>query len=321
MPDKSVSVIVTMRNEARTVQSLLEALLAQTHLPSEVVIVDAASDDGTVGIIQRFSQAHPDFSITVESFACNRSRGRNRAITLAAHDVVAITDAGCVPTSEWLAELLKSYNAGATDAMDPVVAGYAVAQPETDFQRAVAPYLLVMPDKVNPQTYLPATRSMLITKANWQKVGGFDESLNTSEDFIFAQRLKAAGVPIIFAANAVVRWTPPSSLKSVIKTFVSFSAADVRGKVLRPKVVALYGRYLLAILGVFWLASVANVITFMSTIIVALICYLWWAVRKNQRYVGEAWYLLPILQLVADASVMLGTGWGAIQLIRDQRAK
>lgn len=309
---RNVSVIVTVRNEEKTIQGLLEALDKQTQHPSEVIIIDAASPDNTVSIIQRFSQSHSQFAVLVDSFPCNRSTGRNAAIHRASSELIAITDAGCLPTSTWIEELLKAYEGQA--AVDPVLAGYAIALPQTEFQRAVTPYLLVMPDKVNPSTYLPATRSMLISKTNWQKVGGFDESLNTSEDFIFANRIKEQNIPIQFTQEAVVHWTPPTTLSAVTKTFVSFAAADIRGRVLRPKVLALFGRYLLGVFFFTWLFLVAHTGASFVLLCLAVGVYLWWSVQKNLKYVGSAWYWLPILQLTADFAVMAGSVWGAYQL-------
>jgi len=45
-----VSLIMTVRNEASALPGLLESLLQQTKLPSEVIAVDGGSTDGTPGI-------------------------------------------------------------------------------------------------------------------------------------------------------------------------------------------------------------------------------------------------------------------------------
>lgn len=306
---QSVTVITTVRNEANTIEKLLDSLTQQTSIPDEIVIVDAASSDGTVEVVKAFQQAHPAVLITIESFACNRSTGRNRAIDLAQSSLIAITDSGCSPHQNWLEELLKAYQPG------HIVAGYAIGIPSSSFQEAVIPYLLVMPDRVNPSTYLPATRSMLLEKKSWQTVGGFDEDLNTSEDFVFAMKLQSAKIPITFAKDAQVDWFPPTKLKQFSKTIVSFAGCDMTAGILRPKVITVYGRYVLMVLFYFALLLLFNagIATFLTTF--GALCYSVWAVKKNKKYVARGWYWLPVLQFIADAGVMIGTGWGAVQYL------
>ncbi|MBW7955314.1 glycosyltransferase [Patescibacteria group bacterium] len=311
-----VSVIVTVRNEAKTVGALLSALESQTYLPNEVVIVDAASTDETVSLIESFAKQTKAFTVMIESFACNRSAGRNRAVQLAKNDLIAITDAGCLPRSNWIQELMAAY-IGEHDefSQNPVVAGYAVGRPQSNFQAAVIPYFLVMPENIQPKNYLPATRSMLLPKSVWQKVGGFDETLNTSEDYVFAQAVKHSETPIVFSASAIVEWQPPKTLGQAAKSFLSFSAADIRGKILRKKVLALYIRYILIALILTYVLIMRSLGEAIFFLILGLLLYSWWAVQKNKRYVGKAWYWLPALQFTADLTVMIGSGWGALSLL------
>lgn len=303
----NVTVITTVRNEAQTIEGLLASLFAQTVLPAEIVIIDAASSDETVAVVNTFKKNHQNIPIVIESFPCNRSTGRNRAIHLAQSPLIAITDSGCQPHLNWLEKLLNAYSDG------HVVAGYAIGIPDTAFQEAVIPYLLVMPDKVNPATYLPATRSMLIEKQAWKSVGGFDEHLNTSEDFVFAMKLRSKNLPITFAKDAQVDWFPPTKLKQFAKTIVSFAACDMAAGILRPKVITMYGRYVLGALFIFALYSIfhAGIATLCAAS--GILMYSLWAIKKNQRYVPHGWYWLPVLQFVADAGVMIGTGWGAVR--------
>ncbi|HET9644526.1 MAG TPA: glycosyltransferase, partial [Burkholderiaceae bacterium] len=53
-----VSIVVTVRNERGSIVTLLESLLAQSHRPDEIIIVDGASTDGTLEILQSFAAAH-----------------------------------------------------------------------------------------------------------------------------------------------------------------------------------------------------------------------------------------------------------------------
>jgi len=308
-----VSVIVTVKNEELTIIDLLNALTHQTILPEEVVIVDAASTDRTVELITQYAQQlkseHSPIKLVVESFPCNRSQGRNQAIILAKNELIAITDAGCIPEPVWLEALLSAFHPG------EVVGGYAIGAGKTPFERAVTPYFLPMPDRIHPDTYLPTTRSVLFEKKTWEKLGKFDERLNTSEDFALFHKMRQEHVPIVLERRATVRWTPPSSLGQFVKLTSTFATSDIQARILRPKVIVLFGRYLLGILlivglAVFWSPQIALLIFSAGCIL-----YMLWAIRKHYWDVEGAWYWLPVLQLVVDGSVMWGTGRGVLQAL------
>jgi len=49
-----VSVIVTVKNEAKSIGLLLDSLAGQSRLPDEVIVVDGGSSDDTVRIAERY---------------------------------------------------------------------------------------------------------------------------------------------------------------------------------------------------------------------------------------------------------------------------
>ena len=102
MPE-NVSLVVTVLNEAATINSLLTSVAKQSRLPEEVVMVDGGSSDGTVRLVRRFAADHPQLNLKLIEQPGNRSVGRNAGITAASHDWIAITDAGCTLHQHWLA--------------------------------------------------------------------------------------------------------------------------------------------------------------------------------------------------------------------------
>ncbi len=52
-PHIDLTVVLPVRNEADTLPLLLSDLALQTHLPSEVLVIDDASDDGTPDVVER----------------------------------------------------------------------------------------------------------------------------------------------------------------------------------------------------------------------------------------------------------------------------
>jgi len=196
-----------------------------------------------------------------------------------------------------------------------VVAGYYDAQPYTNFEAAVVPYALVMPERVDAKTFLPATRSMLLEKEVWQRVGKFDEQLADNEDFAFAQKLKKMKIPIAFASQAKVTWRPRSSLVSFVRMIYRFAKGDAFAGLWRPKVFLIFVRYLVGSGVLLFLLFQRKYTWALNILLVTLVLYSYWALRKNKVYAKKGWYWLPILQITSDIAVMVGTTVGIAKRI------
>jgi glycosyltransferase involved in cell wall biosynthesis len=311
------SVICTVLNEEKTISILLEALIQQTKVPKEVIIVDGGSTDETWELLQSYKQQKLPFELKIVQKKGNRSIGRNEAIRLATSEMIAITDAGCEPEKQWLEELEKS-NGGNKKI---VVAGAAKAAPHiTPFQSAVVPYVLVMPDKVNPETFLPATRSMMISKSLLQELGGFDETLSDNEDYAFAKKLEKLRnnktIGIVYSPKATVKWQPREDLNAFLYMIFRFARGDAYSGILRPKVGLIFVRYALGIflfcMGVY---MGSYILAYGSLGLFA--AYLVWATHKNAKYVPVAsLFWLPILQLLSDLFVIEGTIKGLLKRVK-----
>lgn len=297
---KKVSLIVTVLNENETIEKLLKSIFKQSVLPNQLLIVDGGSTDKTVQKITTFFKKNQSIQAKIVVKSGNRSIGRNHAIKLAKHDLIAITDAGCELEQNWLQELLKRYSQKDCS----VVAGYYEAHAKTDFEKAVVPYALVMPDKVDETTFLPATRSMLIEKKVFTELGGFDETLTDNEDYVFAKLLEKKKIKIGFTKKAIVFWKPRTDLKSFYTMIFRFARGDAFAKIFRLKVVLIFLRYLL-----FILIAVLKLKLFL-----AIMCfYSVWAIQKNKKYVASGWKYLPFLQFTSDIAVMHGTVQGLLR--------
>lgn len=310
-----ISVIVTVFNEAETIWPLLYGLTAQNYPADEVIVVDANSNDDTLQLIEFFRELHPGFPLKFFVKKGNRSVGRNYAIQQAQHEWLAMTDAGCIPDKKWLQELVQT----AQKTSAAVVAGYYQGAPANVFQAAVVPYMLVMPDRVDKNNFLPATRSMLMKKSVWQDAGGFDENLALSEDYDFAQRLAAAKYKRAFAPQAKVAWLPLKTWNQFYRTVVGMAQSDALAGVTRIKsylVLARYSIFLMLIIVFFschWLLGIAFII--FNALLYAL-----WAVWKNAQYLDKDWGYLALLQIIADLGVMIGTVKGKFKLYLKKRS-
>lgn len=295
-----VSVVVTVLNEAETIADLLVALEKQTITPQAVIITDGGSTDNTVKTIQTWQETKR-LPITVMEIKGNRSVGRNAAIAETKTELIAITDAGCMPKKDWLEELLKTQQLSGAE----VVAGYYEGKPQTALQTAMVPYALVMPDKVNPDDFLPATRSMLLTKRAFLASGQFDESLSDNEDYAFAHQLKKVA-KIAFAESAIVKWRPPADLSAFVMMIFRFARGDAQAGLWRPKVILIFVRYAVVFVLLLFYCLVYSY-AILAAMLVLFSIYIIWAIMKNFKYAKNSWYWLPVLQIVSDLTVMAGT--------------
>ncbi len=327
MHSKKVNLIVTVRNEIESIDAFMGSILAQENHPDELVVVDAFSTDGTWERLQSYQSRLKKIGIpyVIKQKKGNRSIGRNHAISLASHENICVTDAGCILDSYWYKNLVKPFR---TFSLTPgvVCKGWYAPLATIPFQHALATYTCVMPAKLDPQTFLPSSRSIAFSKSIWKAIGGYPEELDTCEDLVFAQRLQSycADHPqtsqSVFVPDAIVFWPQKSTMWDAFGQFFGYAKGDGQaiGYVwaLRWRVVLIYLRYLLGLSVVLLYVRTQSplLILFM---IGAAGAYLVWAYMKNSSAVaGGGWKArayLPVLQLISDGAVMLGFAYGLVQ--------
>ncbi|MEU9559421.1 glycosyltransferase [Streptomyces fumanus] len=104
-----VSVVVPVRDGARTLAAQLTALSRQTGaVPYEVLVVDNGSTDATREVAERARAALPDLRIVDASERPGESYARNRGIAAARGDFIAFCDADDIAGTDWLAAMTEA---------------------------------------------------------------------------------------------------------------------------------------------------------------------------------------------------------------------
>jgi glycosyltransferase involved in cell wall biosynthesis len=218
-PRERTSLIVTVLDEAGTIEALLESVAVQTCPPDEVVVTDGGSTDGTLEALERWSSRLP--LRVVHAPGANIARGRNLAIRSAMGQLIAVTDAGVRLEPVWLEHLQTAL----TDDAE-MVSGYFRPDPRSTFERALGATTLPAVDDVKPEAFLPSSRSALFRRHAWEHVGGYPEWLDYCEDLVFDLALKRAGCRFAFAANAIAWFRPRDSLKGFFRQYYLYARGD-----------------------------------------------------------------------------------------------
>lgn len=314
-----VSFITTVYNEESTIIPLLKSLFSQSKFSDEIIIVDGGSTDRTVSEISsfQFPKSGNNTKIKLIFKKGNRSVGRNEAISRSSNEIIVCSDAGCILDKNWIKNIIKPFKNPKID----VVAGYYKGDGKTIFQKCLIPYVLVMPDRANPMSFLPASRSMAFKKSIWKELGGFPEGLSNNEDYVFAKKLRKINANIVFERKAIVNWIPRNNLKDAFIMFYSFAKGDAESQIFRPKVYLIFLRYVVALsFIVFFLVSKSHMI--LNALYSMFVIYVPWSILKNYKYVKDpgAIFYLPLIQVVSDIAVILGTIRGFL-FIKNTNAK
>lgn len=313
-----VTFITTVLNEEQNIILLLNSILSQKKRPDEVIIVDGGSWDNTVKLIKRWISdiRSIEFRRKIKLIVKkgNRSVGRNEAIERARFEIIVSSDSGCILDKNWLRNIVKPLK---TEKVD-VVAGFYKGRAISVFEKSLIPYVLVMPDRVKVDKFLPSSRSMAFRKDAWRRVGGFPVQFSNNEDFVFANKLKKEGLRIAFKKNALVYYLPRKNIVAAFIMFFKFAVGDSESGIFRPKVGLIFVRYIITL----WLLIYAfyfKLPFILEVIFYILLLYILWSVLKNYRYVknGKAFFFLPLIQFASDVAVIFGTIFGFFKELWD----
>jgi glycosyltransferase involved in cell wall biosynthesis len=210
-----VSLICTVLNEGDAIRRLLDSVHCQTRQPDEFIVVDGGSTDNTVSIILEYAPRLP-LQVHVEPGA-NISLGRNVAIGRATGEIIASVDAGVWLERDWLEKLVAPIERG--DGEGQTAAGFFVADSRGPFEAAMGATVLPELRDIDPEKFLPSSRSVAFTKTAWAAAGGYPEWLDYCEDLIFDLRLREVAGPFPFAGEAIAHFRPRGNLRSFYRQY------------------------------------------------------------------------------------------------------
>lgn len=239
------SLIMILYNEGKTIKEEIKSFLSQTRVPDEIVIVDSLSKDNTARIIKSFKSRR----IKLIEKKADIGTGRNIAIKKAKHEIILVTDGGCVLDKNWVEEMMKPFEESNAD----VVGGIFVPLAKNIFDKSQGAVICKTPEEIDEKNFIPSSRSFGFKKKVWKEVNGYPKHEIGGEDTRFVLNIIEKGYKIKITKKAVVYWRM-RSLKNFIRQFYLYAKGEVRAGNLaflqmRPVLVAsvIFPTYLLTL--------------------------------------------------------------------------
>jgi glycosyltransferase involved in cell wall biosynthesis len=204
----SISIIIPALNEERMIGRCLESLVKLDFARErfEVILVDNGSRDKTLTTAESF-QDRINVRI-LQKTGVKISALRNTGARVALGGILAFLDADCLAPSDWLDRILVLAPA---DGAGVLGAHYLLPEDSTWVGRTWHVYQEA--PKAGEVSHIPAG-DLIMRREDFLKIGGFDESIQTNEDYELCERARAAGMKVrAFPEIGVVHLGTAQSLR------------------------------------------------------------------------------------------------------------
>lgn len=183
--NRTITIVIPVKNEENYIARCLQAVLNQEHESFNVIVVDNGSTDNTVKIVKEFHDVtlleKKDGTIaSVRNYGASQSRS----------DFIAFLDGDCVPPSQWiktgLALLIEK---------EASCVGFTASAPNASENWVSRTWHILSSSSTHDSScYVNWLSSFnLIVKRNcFEEINGFDESLETCEDYDLGRRLSGS---------------------------------------------------------------------------------------------------------------------------------
>lgn len=206
-----ISIIIPVYNDAARLRRCLAALNHQTMPKAqyEIIVVDNNSTDDIAAAAQAYEQIVLTHESQPGSYAA-----RNRGISMAKGDVLAFTDSDCIPAKDWLEMGLAHLR----------------VEPNCGFVAGGIKLFFAHPGRPNPielydslfnlqqKKYLEeqgwgATANLFAYKSMFDRVGLFNDSLQSGGDAEWGKRVSTEGYRVFYAEEAYILHPARSSFR------------------------------------------------------------------------------------------------------------
>lgn len=219
-----VSVIICAKNEAENLKNFLPQILSQDHPDFEVVVINDASQDDTLEVIEDFQARDARVKLVNvqnnEAFWANKKYALTLGIKKAKKPYLLFTDADCRPESEhWLQEMSSHF-----ELQKSIVLGYGGYMIE---KRSVLNKLIRFETLFTAiqyfsyarwgRPYMGVGRNLAYTSTEFYNQNGFATHLHIragDDDLFVNQAANRSNTGLCFSEAGITRSIPKKDLRS-----------------------------------------------------------------------------------------------------------
>jgi glycosyltransferase len=219
-----ISVITATWNRAGTVGEALDSVLSQSHPDVEAIVIDGASTDGTLQVLEHY---RPRLARLVSERDEGIYDALNKGIRLATGDVVGFLHADDLfEDSEVLSRVAQAFDDPDVDA----VYGDLVYVRHEDVGHVVRYWRSGGYDSTAlSRGWMPPHPTFYVRRAVYERLGGFDTRYRIAADYDSVLRLLSVGkIRAAYIPEVLVRMRVGGVSNRSLKTIFRKSAEDLR---------------------------------------------------------------------------------------------
>ncbi len=238
MSSPRISIVLPVRNEARSIGRLLHQLLDQTYPPScyEIFVADGRSTDDTREVVERIARESAVPIRVVDNPGIRSGAGRNVGVAEATGEMILFIDGHCeIPSPRLLEDtvlLMEETGADCLCRPQPLIA-FAPQGTARIIADARASTLghgrdSLIYDMSHTGFVHPASSGATYRRQLFEHLGPYDESFDACEDVEFNTRVANAGYKAYTDPRVAVYYEPRSSFSGLFRQMMRYGTGRVR---------------------------------------------------------------------------------------------
>ncbi len=219
-----VSVIICAKNEVKNIDKHLESILTQNHPNFEVIVVNDASTDNTLEVLNTFKNDYPHLKVvdikSTSIYTGNKKNAVTKGIGAATNEYLLFTDADCKPLSKnWITEMTSQFSKDTT-----FILGYGGYQKTNNsFLNKIIRFetLLTAVQYFSYANsgipYMGVGRNLAYTKSPFNLANGFSNHTDVQsgdDDLFINQMATKKNTSICFANESFTISTPKKTIRA-----------------------------------------------------------------------------------------------------------
>lgn len=220
----SISILICAKNEAENLEQFLPYVLEQKYPNFEVILINDASNDNTLEIMESFKAKHGNVKIVdvkpIETFLGSKKYALTLGIKAASNNFLLFTDADCKPLSKyWIKEMSSCFTNSKT-----IVLGYGAYKKQKfslgniliRFETLFTAIQYFSYAKIGIP-YMGVGRNLAYRKETFFNSSGFMNHMNirSGDDDLFVNQVATSkNTAICFTKNSITQSLPEPTFKA-----------------------------------------------------------------------------------------------------------